>query len=219
MSPLVLWLSLTLFLAAGLPAGLMAGDLEDGLGYMVKDFERHIGKVPPGQKYSVVVRFFNTEENRQPVRICSRIEAIMIYHLVERFAGRDMIEVLDRARVEAADAEIAFQADPLRGGAGEWAKKFGQKKGAGFLITGTTAMMSRVSLGNQPVLRVNMDAELRALDMVVNDIQQFRQEQGKHGLIPGIRKVAFYGMEEPERRGESGPSIRSAFRPLPWLAR
>ena len=142
-SSLILWLSVTVFLAACLPASLMAGDLEDGLGYMVKDFERHIGKVPVGQKYSVVVRFFNTEENRQPARICSRIEAIMIYHLVERFAGRDMIEVLDRARVEAADAEIAFQADPLRGGAGEWAKKFGQKKGAGFLITGTTAFMSR----------------------------------------------------------------------------
>lgn len=140
---LVLCISIALLLTASLPPSVSAGDLEDGLGNMVKDFQRLIGQVPAGQKYSVVVRFFSTEENKQPVRICSRIEAILVYHLVERFAGTDTIEVLDRNRVEATDAEIAFQADPLRGGAGDWARKFGQKKGAGFLITGTTAMMSR----------------------------------------------------------------------------
>ncbi len=136
---------LAFLLVLAMPGSVRSGELEDGLLRIVQDFQRHIGQVPPGQKYTVVVRFFETEENHKPAWICERIESILVNHLVERFSDKKEIEVLDRRRVQAMDAEIAFTADPSHSGAssGDWVRKFGQKKGAGFLITGTTARMTR----------------------------------------------------------------------------
>ena len=56
------------------------------------------------------------------------------------------------------------------------------------------------ALAQQAVGGIDADAEARAAQVVLDDVQQLRQEQLEGGPVAGDLEVAVDGVEEPERR-------------------
>ena len=138
---LVLVLSAIAFSAFAQP--VRADELDNAVGEIVQDFQRHIGQVPEGQKYYVVVRSFSDQDSGKATKVCREVEDSIVEQVLERFAEKRNIIVLERSRIESLEKEVAFEANRTHFSTDDWTKKMGKKLGAGFLITGTVSKQSR----------------------------------------------------------------------------
>lgn len=120
-----------------------ADELDNAAGEIVQDFQRHIGQVPEGQKYYVVVRSFTDQDSGRSTKVCREVEDSIVEQVLERFVEKRNIIVLERSRIESLEKEVAFEANRTHFSSDDWTKKMGKKLGAGFLITGTVSKQSR----------------------------------------------------------------------------
>ena len=116
-----------------------ADELENALEDIVKDFERHIGRLDENTKYHIVVRSFIDEHSKKRKKLSIEIENSLIDIIIEKFRFKKNIVVLERERIKTLDDEFAFDTK----GELTWDKKMFKKLGAGFIITGSFTKLSK----------------------------------------------------------------------------
>ena len=186
------------FLLVPAPA-VLADELDSAAGEIIQDFQRHIGAPVEGRKYYVVVRSFVDQDSSKPTKICREVEDALVEQILDRFADRKDIVVLDRTRVEALEKEVAFEADRTRFSTDEWTKKMGKKLGAGYLITGTVSKQAR-----------HVKIRAKMIDIVTSQVVASASSNvGIEDLDPGVLS------DYPRDKEAETPAETPAAKPAP----
>jgi hypothetical protein len=126
------------------PFCVSADTLNQKMERIVKEFQRQIVDIDPGEDYVVVVRTFFDRHTKKPSKRSEQIKDIVFQIVRDKYLGKSKVAVLNWRSETPLEMKDSSTADEVYYKQGLWEKNLVENFGKGFLVTGTTGATAEV---------------------------------------------------------------------------